>query len=198
MYSILSVQLLVTFGTVALFNQCSDIRDVFLACRGDPSHGRPYREEPNDAWIAVFALSAITGLLILLAMICVKTLRVKVPINFILLAAFTIAESLMVGLGCMLYDGDLVLIAAAATAVIVIALTIFAFQTKVDFTICRGLMFCVLCVFVLFGFLITIYAATGRTNMILSLVYSAFGVLIFSIYLVIDTQVTKHVQTAIF
>ena len=114
------------------------------------------------------------------------------------MAAFTIAESLMVGLGCMLYDGDLVLIAAAATAVIVIALTIFAFQTKVDFTICRGLMFCVLCVFVLFGFLITIYAATGRTTMILSLVYSAFGVLIFSIYLVIDTQVTKHVQTAIF
>ena len=180
---------------MALFNQCSDIKNVFLACRGDPSHGRPYREEPNDAWIAVFALSAITGLLILLAMICVKTLRVKVPINFILLAAFTIAESLMVGLGCMLYDGDLVLIAAAATAVIVIALTIFAFQTKVDFTICRGLMFCVLCVFVLFGFLITIYAATGRTTMILSLVYSAFGVLIFSIYLVIDTQVTKHVKS---
>ena len=185
MYSILSVQLLVTFGTVALFNQSSGIQDLFLENNGN------YDQEPNIAFWVVFAVSAITGLVIILAMTCVKTLRVAVPINFIMLSVFTLAESLLLGLACMLYEGEVVLIAAAATAAVVIALTAFSFQTKIDFTILRGLMFCVLFVFILFGFLISIFAVTGGNIRIINLVYAAIGVLIFSVYLVIDTQVIK-------
>ena len=184
-YSILSVQLLVTFGTVALFNQSSGIQDLFLENNGN------YDQEPNIAFWVVFAVSAITGLVIILAMTCVKTLRVAVPINFIMLSVFTIAESLLLGLACMLYEGEVVLIAAAATAAVVIALTAFSFQTKIDFTILRGLMFCVLFVFILFGFLISIFAVTGGNIRIINLVYAAIGVLIFSVYLVIDTQVIE-------
>ena len=183
-YSILSVQLLVTFGTVALFNQSSGIQDLFLENDGSNSIG-------NTACCVVFAVSAITVLVIILAMTCVKTLRVAVPINFIMLSVFTIAESLLLGLACMLRQGEVVLIAAAATAAVVIALTAFSFQTKIDFTILRGLMFCVLFVFILFGFLISIFAATGGNIRIVNLVYAAIGVLIFSVYLVIDTQVIK-------
>ena len=184
-YSILSVQLLVTFGTVALFNQSSGIQDLFLENNGN------YDQEPNIAFWVVFAVSAITGLVIILAMTCVKTLRVAVPINFIMLSVFTLAESLLLGLACMLYEGEVVLIAAAATAAVVIALTAFSFQTKIDFTILRGLMFCVLFVFILFGFLISIFAVTGGNIRIINLVYAAIGVLIFSVYLVIDTQVIE-------
>ena len=184
-YSILSVQLLVTFGTVALFNQSSGIQDLFLENNGN------YDQEPNTAFWVVFAVSAITGLVIILAMTCVKTLRVAVPINFIMLSVFTLAESLLLGLACMLYEGEVVLIAAAATAAVVIALTAFSFQTKIDFTILRGLMFCVLFVFILFGFLISIFAVTGGNIRIINLVYVAIGVLIFSVYLVIDTQVIE-------
>ena len=183
-YSILSVQLLVTFGTVALFNQSSGIQDLFLENDGSNSIG-------NTACCVVFAVSAITVLVIILAMTCVKTLRVAVPINFIMLSVFTIAESLLLGLACMLYEGQVVLIAAAATAAVVIALTAFSFQTKIDFTILRGLMFCVLFVFILFGFLISIFAVTGGNIRIINLVYAAIGVLIFSVYLVIDTQVIE-------
>ena len=183
-YSILSVQLLVTFGTVALFNQSSGIHDLFLENDGPNIIG-------NTAYLVVFAVSAITGLVIILAMTCVKTLRVAVPINFIMLSVFTIAESLLLGLACMLYEGQVVLIAAAATAAVVIALTAFSFQTKIDFTILRGLMFCVLFVFIVFGFLISIFAATGGNIRIINLVYVAIGVLIFSVYLVIDTQVIE-------
>ena len=184
-YSILSVQLLVTFGTVALFNQSSGIQDLFLENNGN------YDQEPNTAFWVVFAVSAITGLVIILAMTCVKTLRVAVPINFIMLSVFTLAESLLLGLACMLHQGEVVLIAAAATAAVVIALTAFSFQTKIDFTILRGLMFCVLFVFILFGFLISIFAVTGGNIRIINLVYAAIGVLIFSVYLVIDTQVIE-------
>merc|ERR1712037_297876 len=59
---------------------------------------------------------------------------------------------------------------------------------SIDFTILRGLMFCVLFVFILFGFLISIFAVTGGNIRIINLVYAAIGVLIFSVYLVIDTQ----------
>ena len=187
-YSIISVQLLVTFGTVALFNQSAGVQGLFFKDYGK------YDQEPNIAFWAVFAVSAIAGFVIILAMACVKTLRVSVPINFILLAVFTIAESLLVGLACMLYEGEVVLIAAAATAGIVIALTAFSFQTRIDFTILRGLMVCVLFVFILFGLLISIFAATGGNIRIVNLVYAAIGVLIFSVYLVIDTQVIKELK----
>ena len=186
-YSILSLQLLVTFGTVALFNQCSGVQKLFLDNYGISQ----VSTAPNTAFWAVFAVSAITGLVIIVVMTCVKTLRVRVPINFVMLAVFTMAESLLLGLACMLYEGETVLIAAAATAAIVIALTLFAFQTRIDFTIFRGIMFCGLFVFILFGFLISLFAVTGGNFRIINLVYAAIGVLIFSVYLVIDTQVIK-------
>ena len=76
------------------------------------------------------------------------------PINFVLLALFTAAESVLVGQVCgktskksstnsgklnylelwlqaaMMYDGEVVMIAMAATALLVIALTLFAFQVS--------------------------------------------------------------------
>ena len=109
------------------------------------------------------------------------------PINFILLAVFTIAESIMLGMVSFkiiknilsnnyfipqvstLYDTESVIIAAGVTALIVFFLTIFAFQvinpelysnalltlnifqTKIDFTMCRGVMGCILFVFIICG-----------------------------------------------
>merc|ERR1712032_1497217 len=62
----------------------------------------------------------------------------------------------------------------------------FAFQTKIDFTLCRGVLACVL--FVFFGLGIAILPLLGVNIQILHLVYSAIGVLIFSVYLIYDTQ----------
>ena len=107
----------------------------------------------------------------------------------------------------MLYDGEDVMIALGITALLVIFLTAFAFQvnsiicnvsntdlrlilqTKIDFTLCRGVLACVLFVFVLFGLGIAILPLLGVNIQILHLVYSAIGVLIFSVYLIYDTQV---------
>merc|ERR1712013_427973 len=74
--------------------------------------------------------------------------------------------------------------AAGITALIVFFLTIFAFQTKVDFTMFRGIMGCVLFVFIIAG-LIMLFVPYGRTT---DIIYGAAGALIFSVYLVIDTQ----------
>merc|ERR1712083_881530 len=65
-----------------------------------------------------------------------------------------------------------------------LALTIFAFQTKVDFTAMGGVLIAVLLVFVLFG-LIALFLPQSRT---LKLVYASIGAIIFSLYIIYDTQ----------
>jgi len=176
-YAIISVQLILTFGCVVAFNQSDEIKGIFL--RG---------HQPTTMYWVAFGVSAVASFAIIIAMACVRTLRVTFPINFILLALFTAAESVIVGQAAMMYEGEVVMIAMAATALLVIALTLFAFQTKIDFTMCGGILFCVLFVFILFGLLMAILPLMGVNIELLHLVYCGIGVLIFSIYLIYDTQ----------
>ena len=64
-------------------------------------------------------------------------------------------------------------------------------QTKIDFTLCRGVLAAVFFVFFLFGLGIAILPLFGVNIEILHLVYAAIGVLIFSVYLIYDTQVEE-------
>lgn len=73
--------------------------------------------------------------------------------------------------------------AVGICAVVCLGLTVFAFQTKWDFTAYGGVMFVCLIVLTLFGFLAMIYPGG-----IVRLMYSALGALMFSFYLVYDTQ----------
>ena len=74
-------------------------------------------------------------------------------------------------------------------------------QTKIDFTLCRGVLAAVFFVFFFFGLGIAILPLFGPkfgVNIeILHLVYSAIGVLIFSVYLIYDTQVEGKQQILI-
>jgi len=105
-------------------------------------------------------------------------------VNFMLLFVFTIAESIMLGMVSMLYTTESVIIAAGITAMVVFFLTIFAFQTKIDFTMCRGVMGCILFVFIIVG-LIMLFIPQPRYY---DTIYGGIGALIFSVYIVIDTQ----------
>jgi len=173
-YSIISVQLLLTCGTIALFLYVSSIKTFLLT--------------NTVAFWGIFITCCLSTIVILIAMACVRTLRVSFPLNFLMLALFTIAESVLLGQVCMFYPHETVLIAAGVTAAIVIGLTLFAFQTKIDFTMFGGILFSILMVFVMFGLLMAILPAMGVNIKILHLVYSGIGALIFSVYLVYDTQ----------
>ena len=59
---------------------------------------------------------------------------------------------------------------------------------------CGGILFCVLFVFVLFGLLMAILPLMGVNIELLHLVYCGIGVLIFSIYLIYDTQVRSFLD----
>merc|ERR1712045_453911 len=76
---------------------------------------------------------------------------------------------------------DEVLMAVGVCAAITLGLTIFAFQTKIDFTAMGGGLIAVLMCFMIFG-LIALFFPASRT---LNLVYASIGCIIFSLY---DTQ----------
>jgi protein lifeguard len=126
------------------------------------------------------------GTIVLMCVIaCCEDLRRKSPINVILLGAFTIMESLLVGFISSVYNTNIVLMAAALTAAIVIALTIFAFQTKFDFTAMGSGLCILLLVFSIGSIVVGLFFRSQFSNFLVACV----GAFIFSMYIVYDTQI---------
>lgn len=89
-----------------------------------------------------------------------------------------------------------VLLAVGICAIVCFGLTIFAFQTKIDFTPMGGKLFVGLFVLIMFGFI----AMFWPQNNLIRLIYAAVGTIIFSVFLVHDTQLImdgKHRQYTI-
>lgn len=145
----------------------------------------------------------ILSLIMSVAMMCICMCRPELmrrsPTNYIILALFTLSESVMVGSICGGYKLESVLVAVAITAIVVIALTIWACTTSVDFTGMGPYLFCFLMVLTGFGLMIAIAGmfAGAAAMQPLRLMYAAMGALLFSVYLVYDTQLImggKHQQ----
>merc|ERR1712096_296212 len=71
---------------------------------------------------------------------CSRTAAKSVPTNYILLLVFTLSESFMVAFICTFYNPETVMIAACLTMAMFFGLTLYAFTTKDDFTICGGML----------------------------------------------------------
>lgn len=131
----------------------------------------------------VFILALIVMFVTLIAMSCCESVRRTSPMNIIFLFLFTLAESFLLGVTTSRFRADSVFYAAVLTVVICLALTIFAFQTKIDFTVMGGVL--MVCCLVLFLFAL---ALMFFKIPILQLIYAALGAVLFSIYLIYDTQ----------
>lgn len=77
-----------------------------------------------------------------------------------------------------------VLLAVGLTAAIVVGLTIFAFQTRFDFTVCGGALCIVLIIFSLGSVIGALFFRSDFGSFIIA----CFGAGLFSIYIVYDTQ----------
>jgi protein lifeguard len=115
------------------------------------------------------------------ALVCCR-LDQKVPINYILLFTFTVCESFCVASVCQNTNPKVVLEAASLTTGMVFAITLYAMFTKTDFTIFGPLLFIGLMVFSIAGFFMAIFGFK------MGLLWSTIGVIIFSFYLLYDTQ----------
>lgn len=136
----------------------------------------------RNMWVYWTSLGVMFVCLISLA--CCESVRRKAPTNFIFLALFTACEGVMLGTLATFYDAEAVLIAVGITAGVSLSLTLFAFQTKWDFTACGGMLCAILVIFIFAGIIMAILPQ-NRWAMI---GYGSAGALIFSLYLVYDTQ----------
>ncbi|XP_054888686.1 protein lifeguard 3-like [Poeciliopsis prolifica] len=168
-YMILASQLLLTTAIVAIFTFVSPVRDFV-------------RRNQAVYW-ASYAVYFITHLVL----VCCKGPRRKFPWNIILLLIFTLALSYMTGTISSFYNTKAVFLALGITAVVCIAVTVFCFQTKVDFTKCQGL-FCVLGIVMFVTGIITAIVLSFKYMYWLHMLYAAIGAIVFTLFLAYHTQ----------
>ncbi|XP_066983581.1 protein lifeguard 1-like [Macrobrachium rosenbergii] len=164
-YMILMAQLTVTFGFVAVFTLSESVKSFVF----------------NN--VAIFYVALAGTLVCIIALSCCGNLRRKTPHNYIFLGIFTICEGVLLGTASASFTSNEILLAVGICIAVTLSLTIFAFQTRFDFTTCGMFVFVSVIVLLMFGLLAVIIQ-----NKILNLVYSCLGALLFSFYLVFDTQ----------
>lgn len=106
------------------------------------------------------------------------------PLNMALLGAFTVCQGVAIGTVCSLMDSKVVLQAVAITLVLFFGLTLFAFQTKYDLTSMAGVLSA--CLWGLIG--VGLVGMFVPFSSAVELIYSGIGALVFSGYILVDTQ----------
>ncbi|KAI5451187.1 hypothetical protein NCC49_002063 [Naganishia albida] len=161
-YSILFVQLLAT--------------TLVSAALHHPSAQAFTRQNPWLLWLSIGGSFA--------TLFGVHFKRHEYPANMILLGAFTIFESLMIGTVTSYYSAKIVLQALIITTGVFVGLTLFTFQSKYDFSNLGPYLFAGLMGMLITG-LVQIFLPFNHTT---DLVIACFGVLLFSGYTVYDTH----------
>ncbi|KAM7328355.1 protein lifeguard 4 [Alexandromys fortis] len=165
-YSILSLQVLLTTVTSAVFLYFETVR-TFV------------HESP--ALILVFSLGSL-GLILALTLH-----RNKHPLNLYLLFAFTLLEALTVATVVTFYDVYLVLQAFILTTTVFLGLTAYTLQSKKDFSKFGAGLFAVLWILCLAGFLKVFFHSE-----VVELVLASLGALLFCGFIIFDTHVLMY------
>lgn len=136
--------------------------------------------------VGVFIGVAVLSVIVLLAILCFKTVAKTVPTNYICLTIFTICEAYMVSFACSsVEEPKIVLMAACMTLAMTISLTIYAFTTKRDFTVMGSTLFIIATALLMFGIFMWAFSSWNKPLYIL---YTTLGVIVYGFYLVYDTQ----------
>jgi len=117
--------------------------------------------------------------------------RRSYPANFYLLGLFTLLEAYTVGNIVTYYRASVVIQALIITLALFLALTLFTFQTKYDFMGMAPYLYGGLWMLIITGFMAMFFPTGSGFN----LVYATIGTLIFSGYVVFDTQmIIRHLS----
>ena len=168
MYSILSVQLVITASAITAVKTVPGWNDTMRS--------------PAMNGLAMGLL--IFSVVIECAILCCKSVARKSPTNYILLFIFTICQAFVFSTICAHYPANDCITAAGMTAAVTVALTYYACTTKTDFTMCGGLFFIMgmaLICLCLVSFFMS-FAAWWHP------VLAAILVVFYGLYLIYDTQ----------
>jgi FtsH-binding integral membrane protein len=140
----------------------------------------------NDYWY-IWVVALFVAIIVEIMLICNRHLARSSPINYILLAIFTICEAYSVSATSVYYALDspwIVIESFVGTVAITLACTFYALTTKNDFTILGSMAWLVVSALL---FCIIIMAVTHFTFFLYDLLI-AFCVFLFGIYLIVDVQ----------
>ncbi|KAL0237891.1 hypothetical protein GEMRC1_012365 [Eukaryota sp. GEM-RC1] len=105
------------------------------------------------------------------------------PLNLVILGIFTVFESVLIGFIISMYEQSVVNQAVLATAVLFIGLTVYAFTTKKDYSMSRGMMWAA-CLGLISMMLMNIIFRSSALDLLIGYV----GVIVFSFFIIVDTQ----------
>lgn len=164
-FGLLSVQLAITAAVTAAFLFSPGAKAYVYA----------------NQWTFWTAFGASLAIVVFLS--CSETARRQHPLNLIFLFLFTGCESVLVATISSFYDTDIVFMAAALTVGITACLTLYAMQTKRDFTAAGGILFSLL--FALIGAgILSIFIH----NKVMNIAIAGIGAAVFACYIVFDVQ----------
>ncbi|XP_039559959.1 protein lifeguard 4 [Passer montanus] len=165
-YSILSVQVLLTTVTTAIFLYSPGLQ-AFV-------YERP----------ALLLISVLGSLAVIVAL---TFYRHQHPVNLYLLFGFTLLEALTLAITVSFCDVSVVLKAFILTAAVFLGLTAYTFQSKRDFSKFGAGLFTCLWILMISGFLrLFSYSET------IELVLAAAGALLFCGFIIYDTHLLMH------
>ena len=166
-YSILWFQLMITSIFIGCCNQIESVQKFMLSPVG----------------YSLMFPAAILLLIMTCMLSCYQNTLRRKPYSFIYLSVFTILMSYIVGYTGIAYKLNTLLLSGISTLSIFSGLSIYAIQTKYDYTDKGGYLLAGL-----FGLmLLSIFVSFTSYNTI-SIVYAVGGSVLFSFYIVYDTQ----------
>ena len=166
-YSILWVQILFTSCFIGLCNVNHDVA-MFIT------------SQMGQAISVIFAVAMFTELLMLY---CLYDTFKQSPFNWIILVSFTIMMTYLLGIVGVVYSSEKLLLGGSTTLTIFTGLSLYAWQSTIDYTVFGNVLTVILFGFIMMGILMS-FVNVPFVNTI----YSVFGAMLFSFYIIYDTQ----------
>lgn len=173
-YGLLLVQLALTFGFVVLANEIKTLQIFIL----------------SHYWIFV-VITFIPLIILIFFMIDTKKTK-EVPINYILLFFFSMTEGYSVAYFTLSFQKWSVYFVMLLTLIVTLILTIYAFITQRDFSTLGGILWVSLLLLII-GNIINFYFFRLR---LLKCMLEIIGIILFSFYLIYDTQLIVGNKTS--
>jgi FtsH-binding integral membrane protein len=167
-YGILSIQLIITFGFVLLF-QLPSIKKAILS------------NIQLAGNILIFTSFSFFCLFLILA--CCRNLSRTVPYNYIFLLSITLCEAISCAIISSCYSFQIVSIALLLTIVTTLTITFYACTTKTDFSYSRVILLIAFSQLFMVGLVSVIFQFR-----ILYSLYTFLSTIMLGFYLVYDTQ----------
>nr|XP_023688321.1 protein lifeguard 1-like [Paramormyrops kingsleyae]XP_023688322.1 protein lifeguard 1-like [Paramormyrops kingsleyae] len=164
-FCVVTLQLLVTFSIVCVFTFSQTVQGWVR----------------NNLWVYLSSYIVFAVVSVCLAL-CSSFSRSH-PWNMLGLAVITLSLSYMVGTVASYHNTSAVIIAMGSTLVISFSIVIFSAQTRVDFTLCNGVMLVLAMTLLMFGFFSIFFYSSA-----LQIVYGTLGALLYSLFLAVDCQ----------